>query len=322
MEATERLVNLAMFLVSTREPVTAEECRAEVAGYPADQSDDSFLRMFERDKEELRAAGLAIRVTDGGGVEAYRVDHDATHVRPADFTPEEEATLGVAAAALASDPAFPFAEDLRLALAKALPEVDAACALPVAGSLADEDPATQGGFASTLAHAAAARKRVVFGYTNARGEQSSRGVEPLGLFLREGRWYLVGRDASRGDVRTFAVARMQDLHVNEARPKSPDFEVPERFDVSSFVLLPFQYGEGAEAEAVVRLAPEAAFRVDVLTGGVGEVEGDTWRVPYRNADALLRWLVANGPGLSPVSPPELVARLRERLEGVAAAHGA
>lgn len=335
MEATERLVNLAMFLESSPRPVTAEECRAEIAGYPEDQDDSAFFRMFERDKDELRAAGVAIRVSRREAVEAYEVDRAATHVRPVDFTPEEEAVLRVATASLAADPSFPFAEDLRLALAKALPEVDAACALPVAGSLADEDPAAQGTLAGVLADAADARKRVVFGYTNARGETAEREVEPYGLFLREGRWYLVALDSGRLEVRTFALTRMREPRVNQRQPKTPDFAVPEEFDISTFVLLPFQYGDGELREAVVRIAPAAAFRADTLTAGVGELASATpsagadattedsllWRVGYRDGDALLRWLIANGPGLEPLEPSDLVARLVRGLEEVAARHG-
>lgn len=318
MDAIERLVNLALFLASAPEGVTAEECRAEV-GYP-EQSDESFGRMFERDKDELRAAGLAIR-QEGN---RYTVDRGATHVRPADFTPEEEATLRVAAAALAADPSFPFAEDLRLALAKALPEVDTACVVPVAGPLADEDPRGQGALAGALASASAARKRVTFGYTNARGVSAVREVEPYGLFLREGRWYLVGRDIARDAVRTFAVARLRDLVANATRPKSPDFAIPDNFDVSSFVLLPFQYGDAEPSEAIVAISPDAAFHAATLTAGVGALEprgdGLAWRVEYRDADALLQWLVANGPGLVPLSPAALVERLRAGLEEVTSSH--
>jgi len=326
VEATERLVNLALFLVSSPRPVTAQECRAEVAGYPPNQDESAFLRMFERDKEELRAAGLAIEsVNPGAGSEAYAVDRNSTHVRPADFTPEEEATLRVAAAALAADPSFPFAEDLRLALAKTLPEVDRTCTVPVGSPLAEEDPRAQGALAGALAGASASGKRVSFGYTNARGVSARREVEPYGMFLREGRWYLVGRDSARDDVRTFALIRIRDLEVNRARPKSRDFEPPAAFDVSAFVLLPFQYGEGETREALIQLDSRASFRADALTAGVGELQSAEngalrWRVEYRDGDALVRWLVANGPGLLPLEPADLAARLDAGLATAEACH--
>jgi hypothetical protein len=55
-EAVERLVNLALFIAKAGpRGVTADTCRG-VEGYPGDQDVAAFLRMFERDKEQLRAA--------------------------------------------------------------------------------------------------------------------------------------------------------------------------------------------------------------------------------------------------------------------------
>src|SRR5947207_13273657 len=60
----ERLVNLVICLLSTRQFLTAERIRDVVPGYePADgdpRTDEAFKRMFERDKAELRDLGVPL----------------------------------------------------------------------------------------------------------------------------------------------------------------------------------------------------------------------------------------------------------------------
>ena len=60
----ERLVNLVLCLLSTRQFLTADRIRAAVPGYEpddgSDRADDAFKRMFERDKAELRELGVPL----------------------------------------------------------------------------------------------------------------------------------------------------------------------------------------------------------------------------------------------------------------------
>jgi proteasome accessory factor B len=321
-DSAERLINLALFLAGSPQPVTAEECRAEALGYPPNQDPAAFARMFERDKETLRAAGLPIEVDRSGLVEAYLLDARA-YATPIPLSAEERSALAAAAAAMVTDPSFPLADDLRYALAKVASDSDVAGA-PIAGRLADEEPERQGEDAATLASAVTSRKRVTFGYTNLAGRGGTRDVEPYGLFLREGRWYLVGRDVEREAVRTYTLARVRDLSVNADRPKSPDFERPAGFDVTSYVLLPFQYGETSQT-ATLRFSASDAWRAERLAAGQGvrETQADgtvLWHVPVADVDRLLRWVVENGPGIVPADA-ELRDRLAEGLLEVVSAHG-
>lgn len=321
VDSAERLINLALFLAGSPQPVTAEECRAAGLGYLEAQDGAAFARMFERDKETLRAAGLPIETERGAGADAYRIDPHA-FAAPVALTPDEIAALAAAGAAMLDDPGFPLSEDLRYALAKVSSRADGPA---VAGRLVDESPAQQGDAAASLWSAAGARKRVTFGYTNLAGAGGRRDVEPYGLFLREGRWYLVGRDPAKGEVRTYTVARMTDVTVNAERPKSPDFERPEGFDVASHVVLPFQYGPHVR-EATLLFSPSSAWRAERLTAGQGSLEpgpdgAAVWRVGVGDEDRLLRWVVENGPGVTPLDP-DLRERLAEGLRKVVAAHDA
>jgi predicted DNA-binding transcriptional regulator YafY len=283
--------------------------------------------MFERDKEDLRAAGLVILIDRSGAVERYRLDEGATYAETIGLTPIEAVELRTAAAAMLADDSFPFADDLRPAIAKIVaathsPAGHAGAIVPSASS--DESPEAQGAAVSVLTGAVADRKRISFGYTGAQGRVSERDVEPWGLFARDGRWYLVAFDIAADDVRVFAVPRMTGTVV-APRPKTPDFAPPADFDVSRYMVMPFQFGPRA-IEATVRLAGPAARRAAALTAGQGVLSRDAddaliWRVPVASPDLFARWVVSAGAGVTLVGPPELAARLRAGLEEVVRLHG-
>jgi proteasome accessory factor B len=322
-DAVERLVNLAFYLAEAREPVSAERVRVDVAGYPAEQDVEAFLRMFERDKDALRDAGLAIVSDDGM---TYRLDRTATFAASVELSAEEAAAVRAAGSALLGDPSFPFSADLRLALAKIASSLDSG-QVASAARLADEDPARQGEAVAVVADAAERRKSVTFAYTNSRGVSAPHTIEPYGLFLHDGRWYVVGRDVAKGEARTYTVARMSDIEANAVRPKSPDFERPADFDVASFTRLAFQYGPPAEQfEASIRFDASSAWRAEQLVGGHGSVEplpdgGALWRIPARDRSRLARFVLENGPGLTLAGPTDAADRLRARLEEVVRLHG-
>ena len=52
MSRLERLVNLSAALFAAERPLTAEQLRERVLGYPEEKA--SFRRQFERDKDALR----------------------------------------------------------------------------------------------------------------------------------------------------------------------------------------------------------------------------------------------------------------------------
>jgi len=62
VSASERIVNLALYLASAVHPVSANEIAVNVAGYSPDQNAAAFGRMFERDKDDLRHAGIVIEL--------------------------------------------------------------------------------------------------------------------------------------------------------------------------------------------------------------------------------------------------------------------
>lgn len=328
VSASERIVNLALYLASARHPVSAREIATEVAGYPHGQSIVAFGRMFERDKDDLRRSGFVIEVDRSDETERYRFDPDATFSGTVQLGPVETVELRAAAAAMLADPSFPYTDDLRLALAKitAAAEGPIGSASAIGASMsADEDPVAQGAAVAELTDAIAARKRASFSYTGATGRVSRRRVEPWGLFARDGRWYLVAMDPEADGTRVFAITRIGDLEIESSRPKSPDFDRPSDFDVRTWMLMPFQYGAQTH-EAVLRLTGAAARRAAALASGQGSLSRSAdgsviWRVPVSDETLLAGWIASNGPGIHVVAPPSLRDALESGLRRVVALHG-
>lgn len=328
-DSSERLVNLALVLASSAKPLSREAILENVAGYEgySDASDTAFQRLLERDKEKLRDVGMAIEWVEGvdGG---YQLDEKATFAGELDLNDEDLAVVRTAAAALAGDPGFPFGRDLRMALAKIALTTDEGRVASV-GRFADEAPDEQGSMTETLAKASFDGKRVTFHYTKPGDEPRLREVEPYGVFMREGRWYLVGRDVDRGAERVFAVSRMSGLIANPVAPASRDFERPAGFSVAAYESLPFQIdrsGGGARFEARLRLAAVDAWHLRRLTAGRGTARelpdgAIEWTIDAADEAALATWVVEHGPGVTVVEPASVRTLVAEAMAEVVAQHG-
>ena len=96
---SERLVNLVIALLSTRQYLPVATIRATVLGYDRSGSDEAFGRMFERDKTTLRDLGIPLeygQVSDLADTQGYRISRAAYELPDIDFTADERTALAVA----------------------------------------------------------------------------------------------------------------------------------------------------------------------------------------------------------------------------------
>ena len=94
---TERLLSIVVLLLSSRRYLTAEQIRASVSGYP--DAGESFKRMFERDKEELRELGIPLETGKSSAFDdeiGYRIRRQDYELPEIHLTPDEAAALGIA----------------------------------------------------------------------------------------------------------------------------------------------------------------------------------------------------------------------------------
>lgn len=303
---TERLLNLVIALLSTRAPLSRATIQAKVAGYDSDASVAAFERMFERDKEELRAMGVPIRtITDAHGeVQGYVVDADEYATADLNLTADEIAVLNLAAQlwdnAVLESAALTAVRKLESTI-----DEEAASPPNTFGVLTARDAALL-----PLLRAVRDGRVVRFDYRKPHQEQADkRTVEPWAVHSKDGRWYLAGWDVDRSEERVFRVSRITGtvqvtaLEVTtRARGQSDDWQAEIDDDITAQITIPD--GVGAE----LRRLPHAS-----------STDGTTFTVT-EGRQQLLTLLWRADPSVSILEPEDLNADYRAGLERIEQAH--
>ena len=313
-----RLVSL-LLLLQSRGGQTAAELAREL---------EVSIRTIHRDVDALSASGVPIYAERGphGGVrlvDGYRTRLTGMTADEAEALflsglpgPAAELGLGtvVAAARLKVLASLPIELRARASRLVERFHLDAA-----AWYHADEPVPHLG----ELSEAVWEARRVEIGYD--RGDKTvDRILEPLGLVLKAGVWYLIA--GAEGQPRTYRVSRVSSVRVLDE-----PFERPGAFDLAAF------WTESSAAyerdtprtEVVLRIARE---RLDRLRGVIGERPFDTIeRLDADDPDGWLRirlqldWpnevasqILAIGPDCELLEPVELRERIGAQAARVAA----
>ncbi|MGH3665487.1 MAG: helix-turn-helix transcriptional regulator [Egibacteraceae bacterium] len=169
---------------------------------------------------------------------------------------------------------------------------------------------------SDLGAAAGQRRRVAFTHRSPRGTDTARTVDPFGVVFHAGRWYLVGHDHLRADVRTFRVDRVRDVSLTGER-----FTPPEGFDavehlVRSLAAVPYRW----DIEVVLHVDVVQARRLVAPTVGTVEshVDGALLRIGADSPQWAARHLVWLGVPFTVRGPDQLRDALRDLAAQLAA----
>ncbi len=321
-----RLVALLLHL-QNRGRMTAEELAATLEVSP---------RTIYRDVEALSAAGVPIWAERGPGggiqlVEGYRTrltgltSEEASAVMLSGLSgPAAELGLGtvLAAAELKVLAALPPELRGRAARVRARFHLDAPGWFRSADALPQLAP---------IAAATWEDRRLRIRYRRAEGVVE-RTIDPLGLVLKAGIWYLVGR--RDGLFRTYRVSRIVAAEATGER-----FERPADFDLGAFwAAATARFERGGDAAlgpylVTLRLAPGAASELASIVGEAaawaalveaGPPDAEGWRTvtidlerPGWAHEVLLRL----GEGAEVLRPPELRARLAATARSLLARYG-
>lgn len=316
-----RLISV-LLLLQTRGRMTARQLADEL---------EVSMRTVYRDVEELSASGIPVyadRGTNGGFqlVEGYRT-------RLTGLTPEEAEALFLSgypgpAAQLGLGTVLAAAQ-LKV-LAALPPELRSRASrlrqrfhLDAPGWFREPEvvPHLQG-----IAEAVWADRRLRMTYR--RGGEAApveRTVDPFGLVLKAGVWYLVGR--VDGDLRTYRVSRIVELSMVDER-----FERPGDFDLADYWARSVaEYAESLPSfAATVRVRGEGLERLPEAVGQTAatealatarEPDADGWTTLslrledlWHAQDQLLRL----GPDAQVLEPPELRERMATAARTMAA----
>lgn len=313
----ERLINLVLCLLSSRQYLPAERLRRIVPGYADAPSDEAFFRMFERDKAELRELGVPVETGRAPGLEAgegYRIARRDYELPDIDLEPEEAAAVALAARLWDSPQLAGAAHGALLKLRAAGVEVDAEPSALVQPRVRASDPAL-----IPLISAVQAGQVVRFPYRKHPAAQpAARTLEPWGVVSWQGRWYVVGHDRDRDATRCFRLSRI----VGPVRTLGASGAVrrPDGVDLLGIV------AGSAEPPPVTHparlwLAEGRAHglrrHAKVLgTMTLDGVAGDLVAVELPGHDVAARWIAGLGPDAVVLEPPELAVAVRARLLAV------
>lgn len=302
----ERVTNLLTLLLETRVPKTLKQIANELEGMYPDKP-VALRGAFERDKALLREIGVPIETEvlggDQAGETAYRIDRDRYELRGLQLDDDERHALQMAVATIRSDTG----QDGVWKLGGSV--------LPTSTVVAN---VSQHEALPALRVASGERRTVGFRY---RGVE--RTLDPYGLLLREGFWYVIGHDHGHGEVRTYRVDRIEDeVRVSpELRFERPaDFDVRAAFPADAKLL--GEADDGArEADVAVEPPLAAVVRAELGADAERERRDDgtiVFRVPCANREAFRSWVLGLGLHAEVLAPPEVRADLVDWLRATAA----
>ncbi|WP_026877915.1 helix-turn-helix transcriptional regulator [Jiangella gansuensis] len=164
---------------------------------------------------------------------------------------------------------------------------------------------------TVIAQACRDDERLRFRYRSRDGDDTARLVEPHRLVSRGRRWYLVAWDVERHDWRIFRVDRLSEPAVTGARFRPRDLPADDAADYvrQRISAIPTRYRVVADVAAPADVVRQAVWN----WGEVAPAGADAARLTM-NVDSF-EWpvlvLASIGADFEVVSPPELVAHLRE-----------
>jgi predicted DNA-binding transcriptional regulator YafY len=315
MDRVERLTNLLALLLETRRALSLTEITGEMGpqAYPGNLT--AQRASFERDKAALREIGVpietVIRTGADAGTTAYWIDRDRYELTGLDLEADETRALQMAFAAVRSGSGAGISAgeealwklggarvDAGLAVTAHVPEIPS---LPV------------------LRDATTRRASVSFRYHG-----RARDVDPYGLLLRNGFWYVLGRDHGHDEQRTYRVDRIEgDVRISG---RDGSFARPAGFDPrSAFPSEAKHFGIGVGDEdavtARVRISKDRAVIVERELGSDRVVRRGKrgWidiEVPFSNPAAFGSWVLGLVDHAEVLAPPEARAAIRDRLQAI------
>lgn len=314
-----RLVSI-LLLLQTRERTTAQEL--------ADTLEVS-VRTIYRDMESLSAAGVPLYGEPGhdGG---YRL-LGGFRTRLTGLTADEADSLFLTGLPTA-------AADLGMGAVVTAVQLKLMASLPAemrdrAGRIAErfhlDAPAwyresDRAPHLSAVAEAVWNNRAVWVRYLRwAEPREVTRTIEPYGLVLKAGHWYLVAGGA--GQLRTYRISRIVDLHILDER-----FERPDGFDLADHWQNYLQFFDTRrhQDEATLRLSPSAFYRLPHLWDSVMAdaahrtampPDADGWTrvtVPIESVEQALPELLKLGADAEILSPAGLRARITQTVDAL------
>lgn len=316
-----RLLRLAAWFIDQGRPVSAAEI---FEAFPDDYAGSFAARdkKFTRDKADLEALGIPVRLMEGEAA-VYVIDTGAARLPGLQFAPQEAAAVWLAGQSALRNHDHPLRDDLEVALrklavgAKGLPP--RAVTLETDG--VEPDPAALRENLALLTKALESRHRMLLRYRRPGEEPTERHFDLFGYAWRRGEWIFAGHCHLRDAQRVFFLRRVESMKLVPGDPRKSDYTIPASFDIRDWSRQqPWDYLAHPPREAAVRFRGSlASVAPKLLPGAKLTTEPDnarTARLRVRNLAGLVRQALAWGPEAELLEPPEGRAMVREMLAGL------
>jgi proteasome accessory factor B len=319
---TERLLSIVVLLLSSRRYLTAEQIRASVSGYP--DAGESFKRMFERDKEELRELGIPLETGKSSAFDdeiGYRIRRQDYELPEIHLTPDEVAVLGIASRVWQSAELAGAAAGATLKLKAASGDIDGEEDVQRPSRSIEPRLTTQEKAFGPLWEAVRDRRPVTFSHqASGRPDAIKRELEPWGVVNRRGHWYVAGHDRGRNAPRVFKMSRITGPVKLSGPPGS--VKVPDGADVSEMVKA-WDRTPPRDRTAVLRIRagtglPLRQWARDVAAETDGAPGWDRVTLSFADVGWYADYLAEFGPDIAVVDPPDLREAVIRRLKGALA----
>lgn len=312
-EQLSRQWKLIQLLAKARYGVVADSLADELA---------CNRRTVYRDLDALMFAGFPITSERRDGRVFYRVI-DGFRLGDTPFTPDELLALGFSEDLLRVLEGTVFHDSIQSALAK----IRASLGPELAGFLArlresfrvlpgpHKNYADLADVIRTLNEAVLARRTVRMKYTTARtGETAARAFDPYRVWYRSGGLYAIGHDHKSGELRTFAIDRIEAPELTPLR-----FKIPEDFDFEARAASAFGVVIEPPEHVRIRFAARRALYVrehdwhpsqKIARLANGEIE---LTMEVGPGDELASWVLSFGADAEVLEPAALRAQVASEL---------
>ncbi len=304
----ERLFTLTCcLLAASKLGLSKQDIFNSVAGYSEANNDDARDKMFERDKVELRNAGVQLEVVQ---IDEFEPELGSRYVIakgsfdwPAEFNLTSE-QLGLAELAARAWNNQQFAAPARTALAR----LKSRGLVEASRELSFLSPRLLARHASfqPLAQAIAEQQTVIFEYRVPDSKAEAREVNPLKLRLIEGEWVLLAQ--RQGELRNYLLRRI--ISRVQLTGASFDSVSSELIDKAEQDLVAFTMSNKAEIEAIED--SEAWWHFGA--------QSTTVVVHYMDEALLAEDLLEYGSEIAVISPSSLAERVKKGLQRAAGVH--
>jgi proteasome accessory factor B len=309
---SERLVNLVIALLATKRYLTKSEIFRTIEGYEG--SSESMERMFERDKDELRALGIEIEVSaldplfeDEIG---YRIRFEDYVMDHSGFTTNEIAYMSLAAQVWKEEALSEIAQHAMRKLAGLASPIDIS-EIPAIAPVLINAPK----FLNEIIDCISKRRTIEFVYLDSEMKTQSRQVNVYSYFSYKGNWYFSGLDVRKMEIRTFKCDRIVgDVSVSKG---SKMYEIPEEYIPST------ESEENAyelTAQLLVRKGRGSQLR-NRASKIVTAEDFDAVDVPYSSENELLSLVLWHLDDVQVLAPSVLRDSVIKSLKNVVMNHG-